>query len=319
MLKSMNRRTKQIFITNLNYPIESLFKILFESEVIKNYFENSEFKIKLFIGSGWSIQNSGFCVYGPNGLYIVFELKYILQNDFGRQNLYSVLQINTNKINKDVEVEFSLIKNTCDNTSIIDIRMNFDSEEEIINFENYIKLSYIKEIVNRIMTNVKIIFNQIVNKEENIPKIVLNHSFIIKKNYKEAFNFFYNWNDNLAKTLKTDKVWKIMNEKNKENDSNQYKNFSILINDDIKVYYKIKSIVEDKGKKIEIIYDKSGKNFVPALNNYIKFTFFNVDKNLCLFLYETHLPYNINSSIYQTVSNYLFYCNYQSRKYIEHL
>ena len=289
MLKSMNRRTKQIFITNLNYPIESLFKILFESEVIKNYFENSEFKIKLFIGSGWSIQNSGFCVYGPNGLYIVFELKYILQ------------------------------KNTCDNTSIIDIRMNFDSEEEIINFENYIKLSYIKEIVNRIMTEVKIIFNQIVNKEENIPKIVLNHSFIIKKNYKEAFNFFYNWNDNLAKTLKTDKVWKIMNEKNKENDSNQYKNFSILINDDIKVYYKIKSIVEDKGKKIEIIYDKSGKNFVPALNNYIKFTFFNVDKNLCLFLYETHLPYNINSSIYQTVSNYLFYCNYQSRKYIEHL
>ena len=290
MLKSMNRRTKQIFITNLNYPIESLFKILFESEVIKNYFENSEFKIKLFIGSGWSIQNSGFCVYGPNGLYIVFELKYIL-----------------------------LIKNTCDNTSIIDIRMNFDSEEEIINLENYIKLSYIKEIVNRIMTEVKIIFNQIVNKEENIPKIVLNHSFIIKKNYKEAFNFFYNWNDNLAKTLKTDKVWKIMNEKNKENDSNQYKNFSILINDDIKVYYKIKSIVEDKGKKIEIIYDKSGKNFVPALNNYIKFTFFNVDKNLCLFLYETHLPYNINSSIYQTVSNYLFYCNYQSRKYIEHL
>ena len=117
--------------------------------------------------------------------------------------------------------------------------MNFDSEEEIINLENYIKLSYIKEIVNRIMTNVKIIFNQIVNKEENIPKIVLNHSFIIKKNYKEAFNFFYNWNDNLAKTLKTDKVWKIMNENNKENNSNQYKNFSILINDDIKVYYKI--------------------------------------------------------------------------------
>jgi hypothetical protein len=47
--------------------------------------------------------------------------------------------------------------------------------------------------------------------------------------------------------------------------------------------------------------------------------FFNVDKDLCLFLYETHLPFNINSSIYQTVSNYLFYCNYQSRKYIEHL
>ena len=139
------------------------------------------------------------------------------------------------------------------------------------------------------MTKIKILFNQATNKDENIPKTIISHSFIIKKNYKESFNFFYNWNNNLAKTLKTDKVWKI------------------------------KSIVEDKGKKIEIIYDKSGKNFVPALNNYIKFTFFNVDKNLCLFLYETHLPFNINSSIYQTVSNYLLYCNYQSRKYIEHL
>ena len=201
----------------------------------------------------------------------------------------------------------------------MEMRLNYQSEQDIIDFENNIKISYLKEIINKIMTKIKIIFNQVNNNEENIPKTILNHSFIIKKNYKEAFNFFYNWNDNLAKTLKTEKVWKIMNEENKGKDSNQYKNFSILINDDIKVYYKIKSIVEDKGKKIEIIYDKSGKNFVPALNNYIKFTFFNVDKDLCLFLYETHLPFNINSSIYQTVSNYLFYCNYQSRKYIEHL
>ena len=315
----MKNRTKQIFIMNLNYPFVSVHKLLFESELIKQNFENSEYKIKLFIGSDWSIQNSGFCFYGPNGLYCVFELKYIYKDDFIRKNIYSILQINTNKINKDLEAEFSLIKNTCDNTCIMEMRLNYQSEQDLIDFKNNIKISYLKEIINKIMTKIKILFNQVNNKEENILKTILNHSFIIKKNYKESFNFFYNWNDNLAKTLKTDKVWKIMNEKNKENDSNQYKNFSILINDDIKVYYKIKSIVEDKGKKIEIIYDKSGKNFVPALNNYIKFTFFNVDKNLCLFLYETHLPYNINSSIYQTVSNYLFYCNYQSRKYIEHL
>ena len=77
------------------------------------------------------------------------------------------------------------------------------------------------------------------------------------------------------------------------------------------------SVKEIKDEKIEIIYDKSGKNYSPALNNYIKFTFYKIDKDLSLFLYETHLPFNIVSSIYQTVSYYLFYCNYQSRKYIE--
>ena len=136
-----------------------------------------------------------------------------------------------------------------------------------------------------------------------MPKIILNQSFIIKKNYKDAFNFFYNWN-NMAKTLKTDKIWKIVNEENLEKDKQQYKNFSILINNDIKIYYRIISIKEIKDEKIEIVYDKSGKH---------------IDKDLTLFLYETHLPFNIVSSIYQTVSYYLFYCNYQSRKYIENL
>ena len=315
----MKRGTKQIFIMNLNYPFESVHKLLFESELIKKIFESSEFKIKLFIGSDWSIQNSGFCFYGPNGLYCVFELKYFSIDDFMRRNIYSILQINMDKKIPEIDAEFSLIKNTCDNTCIMEMRLNYQSEQNIIDFENSIKISYLKEILNKIMTKIKILFNQATNKDENIPKTIISHSFIIKKNYKESFNFFYNWNNNLAKTLKTDKVWKIINEQYFENDENQYKNFSILINGDIRIYYKIKSITEDKGKKVEIIYDKSGKNFVPALNNYIKFTFFNVDKNLCLFLYETHLPFNINSSIYQTVSNYLLYCNYQSRKYIEHL
>ena len=90
-----------------------------------------------------------------------------------------------------------------------------------------------------------------------------------------------------------------------------------MIDSDIKINYRVKSINEVKNEKIEIVYDKSGKNYTPALNNYIKFTFCKIDKDLSLFLYETHLPFNIISSIYQTVSYYLFYCNYQSRKYIE--
>ena len=157
------------------------------------------------------------------------------------------------------------------------------------------------------MTRIEILFSQSSGKEK-IPKIILNQSFIIKKNYKDAFNFFYNWN-NIAKALKTDKGWKIVNEENYEKDKQQYKNLYILINNDIRINYRVKSINEVKNEKIEIVYDKSGKNYVPALNNYIKFTFFNINSELTLFLYETHLPFNIASSIYKTVSYYLFYCN----------
>ena len=305
--------TKQIFIINMNYPYESVNMLLLD-DLREKIFINSEYKLKLFIGSSWSIKNSGFSFYGPNDLNIVFELKNIINNEFMRENTYSITQINENKINLELEFQSSLIKNTCDNTCIIELRFNYETEKDLINFETHIKISCLKEILENIFEKIKNIFTQ-TNNDEKIPKTILNHSFIIKKNYKKAFNFFYNWN-NMAKTLKTDKVWKIISEENEKGENN-YKNFSIIINDDIKIYYKIKSINEVKGEKIEIIYDKSGKNYVPALNNFIKFTFFNIDKDLSFFLYETHLPFNIISSIFQTVSYYLFYCNYQSRKYME--
>ena len=305
--------TKQIYIINLNYPYESVNMLLLD-DLREKIFINSEYKLKLFIGSSWSIKNSGFSFYGPNGLNIVFELKNIIKNEFMRENTYSITQVNDNKINIDLEFQSSLIKNTCDNTCIIEMRFNYETEKDLIAFESYLKISCVKEILGNIFDKIKNIFTQ-TNNDEKIPKTILNHSFIIKKNYKKAFDFFYNWN-NMAKTLKTDKVWKIISEENDKSENN-HKNFSIIINDDIKIYYKIKSINEVKGEKIEIIYDKSGKNYVPALNNFIKFTFFNIDKDLSLFLYETHLPFNIISSIFQTVSYYLFYCNYQSRKYME--
>ena len=306
----MKKMTKQIFILNFNYPFESVNAFLLE-DAREKIFMNTEYKIKLFIGSGWSIKNSGFSFYGPNDLNIVFELKNIKNNEFMRENIYAITQINENKINIDLEFQSSIFKNTCD----IEMRLNYETEKDLIIFENFIKISYLKEIIDSIFDNVKNLFAKS-NNNAKIPKTILNHSFIIKKNYKDAFNFFYNWN-NMAKTLKTDKVWKIISEEDNIKTKNNFKNFFIIINDDIKIYYRIKSINEIKGEKIEIVYDKTGKNYVPALNNFIKFTFFNIDKDLSLFLYETHLPFNIISSIYQTVSYYLFYCNYQSRKYME--
>ena len=313
----MKKKTKQLAILNLKYPFESVHTLLFNSDYIKKIFDNSEYKIKSFIGSDWSIKNSGFSFYGPNGLNSVFELLSITENDFIRESNFSTIQINGERLNIELITQFSLINNTCDNTSIIEIRFNYQFDEDLIILEKYIKISHLKEIFKKIMTRIEILFNQSSGKEK-IPKIILNQSFIIKKNYKDAFNFFYNWN-NIAKALKTDKGWKIVNEENYEKDKQQYKNFYILINNDIRINYRVQSINEVKNEKIEIVYDKSGKNYVPALNNYIKFTFFNINSELTLFLYETHLPFNIASSIYKTVSYYLFYCNNQSRNYIENL
>ena len=46
-------------------------------------------------------------------------------------------------------------------------------------------------------------------------------------------------------------------------------------------------------------------------------SFFNIDKDICYFLYETHLPMNISSSLFQTAFNYIDYCNKKSKKYLE--
>ena len=285
----MKRKTQQIFIKNLSYPYESVHILFFDSDFIKKIFEDSDYKIKLFIGSDWSIKNSGFSFFGPNGFNSVFELSNIINSDFMRQNTFKVSQINGEKINAEIDFELSVINNTYDNTSIVELRINYKSDEDINILEKYIKIPYIKEIVKEITSKIETLFTKSPKEEKN----------------------------NIAKTLKTDKIWKIINEQSFEKDKQEYKNFSIIINEDIKIYYRIVSIKEIKDEKIEIIYDKSGKNYAPALNNYIKFTFYKIDKDLSLFLYETHLPFNIVSSIYQTVSYYLFYCNYQSRKYIE--
>ena len=313
----MEKISKQLIIRNLEYPFESVHILLFNSDFINKVYENTEYKIKSFIGSDWSIKNSGFSIYGPNDSNIVFELSSLTKNDFIRENNFLITQINNERLNFGLRAQFSVIKNTCDSTSIVEVRLNYQFDEDLKIFEKYIKITELKEMINKIMDSVQILLNQS-SGDNKIPKLILNQSFMIKINYKDAFNFFYNWN-NISKALKTDKGWKIVNEENDEKDKKQYKNFYILINSDIKINYRVKSINKVKNEKIEIVYDKSGKNYLPALNNYIKFTFFNINNKLSLFLYETHLPYNISSSLYKTISYYLFYCNNQSKKYIENL
>lgn len=306
-------KTKQIYVNQFEYPFEAINKLMLRKETFGKIFENEDFKIKKFIGSDWVIQESGFIIFFiKNKASAAFALKNIEKNDFIRVNRYRVTHLNGEEFNEEIEIEASLIKNTIDNTTIYEVRLDFKTDLALNNLEKYIKISLIKKVITKIFSKINLIFQSITNINENI--LIINHSFIIKKNYKEAFNFFYNWN-NLAKSLKTDKIWKIKSVNEEETD-NKYKDFYIIINQNIQLHYHVISIDEEKDEKIEIVYHKTTDS-IPALNNYIKFSFFNISRNLCYFLYETHLPINISSSIYQTVSYYVFYCNKKSKNYIE--
>lgn len=306
------KKTKQIYIYQFDHPFEALLGIFSKYETMELICKDEDFKIKKFIGSDWSIKDSGFIYYDTNNQNIAFALKNIEKNDFNRKNIFQISHINGKQFRNEIYFIGSLIRNTSNNSTIMEFRLEYNYDSELDELEKYVKISEVKKIIMKIYSKIDVIIQDPFYKNSNTI-IIINHSFIIKKNYKDAFNFFYNWN-NLAKSIKTDKSWKIFNENN--NEKKKYKDFSILINENIKINYQVINIEEVKNKKIEISYRKTS-NSSPALNDYIKFSFFYLAKDICFFLYETHLPINISSSIYQTTSSYVYYCNKKSKNYIE--
>ena len=301
-------KIKQIYIEKYDYPFDSVCQIFLKNDIFNQTF-NKDYKLKKFIGSDWSIKDSGFVFYGTNNSSMVYSLINIIKNDFIIENKYKITHLNEQELDNDIFIYFTIIKNTSDNSTIVESRLEFDSEITYEKFQQYFKLHLLKKVNMKIFDKKNLLFNNGLSKNKDF--ITINHSFTIKKNYKDAFNFFYNWN-NLAKSIKADKAWKIITEKNDK----KYKDFYIIINDNVKVHYQVISIEEINDTKIEIVYNKTNNSF-PALNNYIKFSFFDITKDLCFFLYETHLPINISSSIFQTVSYYLYYCNKKTKDYIE--
>ena len=308
-----NFKSKQLYIISFEYPLDSISKFVFNSQIIEQICEKENFYIKKFIGSDWSIIDSGFIFSGPNNFNMTYTLSFIERNDFCAINKFSINHINNIKNNNYIALVFSLISNTMDYSSIMEFRLEFENNVDLKFIEDFIEKSLIKEIISSYSNRLKSLLKSFNNKD-NIESLLINHSFIIRKYYKDAFNFFYNWN-NIAKSLKTDKVWKIINE-NEEGDDKNFQNFTVIINKNTKIHYRIVSIKEEKGEKIEIVYNKTSNSF-PALNNYIKLIFFNIDKDVCFFLYETNFPINISSSLLHTASNYLFYCNRKSKIYFE--
>ena len=138
------------------------------------------FKIKKFLGSDWSIKDSGFIFYGPNKLEIVFSLIYIEINDFNRINRFLITHLNGTKFNEEINILFSIIKNTTDNTTIIELSIECDSDDILDYLFQYVKIPFIKKMLNNIFYKM----NKMINENINNNIIIINHSFIINKNYK---------------------------------------------------------------------------------------------------------------------------------------
>ena len=306
--------SKQLYITSFNYPLNSVKSLLFKSQTFDLLYKNKEFSIKMFIGSDWSIIGSGFSFLGPNNLKIVFIVSNVEIDDFEYINKYSITHINGKKNEKNAAIVLNLISNTSNNSTVIEYRLEYDKESDFEYITNLLDISLTRKILIHFCNGASGLFKKY-DKENpnNKESLKINHSFTIKKNYKDAFNFYYNW-ENIAKSLKTDKIW-IIKREHEQKDNPNYNNFSVIINENIKIHYKVVSIYEDKNK-IEIVYKKTCNSF-PALNDYIKFSFFNISKDLCFFLYETHLPINTNSYLFNNCANYLFYCNNKSKVYFE--
>ena len=68
-------KSKQIYIEKIDYIFDSLKQILYDDQINERIFIKDNFKIKKFIGSDWSIKDSGFIFYGPNNINVVFSNK----------------------------------------------------------------------------------------------------------------------------------------------------------------------------------------------------------------------------------------------------
>ena len=310
-----NYNSKQLYITSFDYPLNSVKSLFFKRQTFDLLYKKKECNVKMFIGSDWSIIGSGFQFNGPNNLKLVYTISKILKGDFEHISKYLVTHINSEKSDKNIALVLSLISNTSNNSTVIEYRLEYEKESDYDYIIKILDISLFQKILSKFCIDANDLFKRYnIENINNSDYIRMNHSFIIQKNYKEAFNFYYNW-ENIAKSLQTEDIWKI-NQENNQNDTNSnYKSFSVNINKNIKIVYKIVSLKEDKNQ-IEIIYNKTANSF-QALNAYIKMEFINLSKDTCFFLYETHLPININSSLFNTISNYLYYCNKKSKIYFE--
>lgn len=305
-------KSKQIYIKKYDYPFDTVKEIINNEEIINQILNNDDVRIKKFLGSDYLIKDSGFILYYSNILNYSFLIIDIKKKDFIYSIRFKISHLNGNELKNEFYYIITTTRNTIENMPIVEYAIEYVSELALEEFEKYIKLSLMTKLIKKICSKFNSIIKDKKNNINSLKNLIINHSLTIKKNYKDVFNFFYDFN-NIVKCLKADKLWKVITKEN----NNKYKDsYIIIINKDYKVHYHVTSIKEINGEKIEIVFNKTNNCF-RLLNNIIKFTFFQIDKNLCLFVYETYLPINISASNYEDISHYTHYCMKMAKKYIE--
>ena len=286
----------QIHIANLEFPFIVIESIFLKSKLIKEIFESPTVKIKNYIGSDFNIDGSGF-LFHINNSTISVECTSKYMENFMKSYFFKILNINGLYITENICIGINIYKNSNNNTTIIEFSIveynNNDYTKWVRDILLELKIKkYFEYICNRIK-------NYILNSTNisNIRYTKMLHSILINVNYQIACKYLKDFN-NIAKAIGTDKFWDI-----------KYKNnltYSVNMKNGVSVDYKIYKEIKNANESKSLFYHKY-KNGRPALNEWTKFDFFNIGKDICLLIHETKIPENINSFIYNTINVFVIY------------
>ena len=295
--------TYQISLYNLDYPFGLIESIFADTNVVNKLFENPIGKIKTFIGSDININGSGFLFQGNNNHSFSFECSSKTVPNFMKSYSSKILYINNSYVIENIILELNIYKNTDTNSTVIELCLiqskNNDKtqclREKLLNFglKKHFLLS---------LNNIK----KHINDSSKTEYMKLYHSMIFKSDLENAYKLFRDFN-NTAKVLGTDKLWDIK----KKNSI-----YSVNIGNGIIINYHRYKETENFDKSKSLYYHKF-KGESPALNEWTKIDFFKIDDKNCLIIHETKIPKNINSSLYNTLSNFTIYVLKKLKYFIE--
>jgi hypothetical protein len=294
-------------MANLEFPFIVIESIFLNSKILKEIFESPIVKIKYYIGSDFNIDGSGFLFQGINNSTISVECTSKYMTNFMKSYFFKILNINGLHITENIGIEINIYKNSNNNTTIIEFSIGGE-----YNNNDYTKWVRDKLLELKIKKYFEYISNRIENyilNENNISNIrftKMYHSILINVNYKIACKYSKDFN-NIARAIGADKFWDI-----KKNNLT----FSVNMKNGVSVDYKIYKEFENVDESKSLIYHKY-KDGRPALNEWTKFDFFNIGKDICLLIHETKIPENINSFIYITINDFTIYLLKKIKIFIE--
>lgn len=313
---SIDYINNNVYTTILYYPLESLQSLFSNTKIMKEIYQDKEFKVKTFLGSNHNINGSGFIWSGLENFSLVLISNVIINMDFSTTYVYKISHLNEQALNEDVFFEIHLIKNTCENATIIKCNFRYRSNLNITLIKHsFQKISF---IIKKFCDKLK---DYLIDSQELYTGII--HSIIIKRNYKETYNFYKNIR-NFCKSIGTENQWEIFNcsyekkSKNVKDNNHKNKNCSVKVNEDTIINY---SIIKEEEKKDEYLSYISTKTCgkIACLNGWLKFTFHKIDENTTLLIHETKIPVNTASPIFNTLNNYTLYCLKKCKNYLESL